>query len=75
MERIVESVPENRAKILALDFGTGLNYRQIAEQTGIYPTSCSRIITTMVRENSLVVAYTTKRIAYYLPTSQMGQAA
>lgn len=60
---------QNRAKILALDFGDGLNYRQIAEQADIYPTTASRTITTMVREGSLVVARTDGRTQYYVPAN------
>jgi len=53
--RIREILSDNRRKILALEFPpTGLNYRQIAAQSGIYPTTASRTITTMYREGSLV---------------------
>jgi hypothetical protein len=52
--RIHKSVSENRALILALTFPpSGLNYREIADQSGIYPTTASRTITTMYRQGDL----------------------
>jgi hypothetical protein len=51
---ISESQSENRALILALNFPPqGLNYREISALTDIYPTTCSRVITTMYRQGDL----------------------
>lgn len=52
--RISAGVSENRRKIQAIEFPPhGLNYREIAEAAGIYPTTCSRVITTMYRQGDL----------------------
>lgn len=61
------SVSKHRQSVLALSYpDTGLNYREIAEAAGIYPTTCSRVITTLVREGSLRRIGTQGRCGLYV---------
>ena len=68
VKRIGALYPKRRAQILALHFPTrGLNYRQIAQQTDIYPTTCSRVLTTMHRDGSIAIVGKDKTGQLYLP--------
>lgn len=74
VKAIAKGFTRNRALILRLDYPRGgLNYREIAAKSGIYPTSASRVITSMVREGTLYIHRTDGRTQYYLPSPQNGR--
>jgi predicted transcriptional regulator len=67
VKRIGASVSQHRQSVLSLSYPDGgLNYREIAEAAGIYPTTCSRVITTLVREGSLRLIGTQGRCGLYV---------